>query len=158
MMMRFLEKALLAAPLFGLGVALATPGYAGVMSVTDKASISLATPTAQVDWRPYYHNHHRWHHARWGYAPRWGHRHWGYRHWGYGPRWGHRHWGYRHWGYRRWGYAPAWGYGAYAAAAPNCYGTSTWGYNPVGGLLGAAAGVAAAPLWAAGTVANPYWW
>ncbi|BDV36518.1 hypothetical protein [Methylocystis iwaonis] len=38
-----------------------TSSFAGVMSITDKASVSLSSSTNQVDWRPYRHHHHRWH-------------------------------------------------------------------------------------------------
>lgn len=41
--------------------ALPTPSFAGVMSITNKAAISLSQPMEQVDWRPYQHRHHRWH-------------------------------------------------------------------------------------------------
>lgn len=109
---------------------------AGVMPVTDKASIGLEAKTDLVDWRPYAHRHHRWH-AGW--------------HWGRGPGAS----------YARWGRTAAWGY----SGAPYCgYGAGggAWGYNPAGGgLLGAAADVATAPLWAAGAatdaVTNTFW-
>lgn len=197
--MRHLANAGLAASVGALIVVGApTISNAGVMSVTDKASISPAAQTDQVNWRRsgwgYGHrmgmNHWgyshrvgmtrwgyspRWGYAsRWGYAPRWRHARWGYGHWGYAPRWGYSRWGYApRWGYSRWGYAPRWGYSRWgyapttwgygAAAAPYCgYGNAwgygnTWGYNPVGGVLGAAADVATAPLWAAGAVTSPAW-
>jgi hypothetical protein len=100
--------------------------FAGVMPVTDKAAISLQAQTNVVDWRPYSHRHHHW-------RPGW--------HWGRGPG--------MH--YARWGRSAYWGY----AGSPYCgYGAGAWGYNPAGGLLGAATDVAAAPLWAAGTAAG----
>lgn len=115
-------------------LAAATPmsAFAGVMPMTDKATIGLQAQTDVVDWRPYSHRHHRWH-------PGW--------RWGRGPG--------AH--YARWHRPAYWGY----AGSPYCgYGASAWGYNPAGGLLGAATGVAAAPLWAAGTaaaaVADPF--
>ncbi len=38
-----------------------TASVAGVMPVTDSASVSLARPSIQVDWRAYPHRHDRWH-------------------------------------------------------------------------------------------------
>ena len=70
---------------------------AGAMSVTDKVSVSLTSPTDQVHWRPYHH------------------RHWGRWHYGWHRGW-HRHWGY----YPRWGFAPV----VYGYSAPVAYGYS----------------------------------
>ena len=44
--------------------ALPTESRAGVMRITDKSSVSLASPTDQVHWRRYYHRH--W--GRWNYG------------------------------------------------------------------------------------------
>jgi hypothetical protein len=117
-------------------IAAAAPAssFAGVMPVTDKPTISLQSRTDLVDWRPYAHRHHHWH-------PGW--------HWGRAPGAS----------YARWGRGVA--YGAYAGS-PYCrYGTGAWGYNPAGGVLGAATGLATAPLWAAGAAAGavtePFW-
>lgn len=44
-----------------------TMSFAGVMTITDRASISLWSPADQVDWRAYPHRHHRWH-AGWHYG------------------------------------------------------------------------------------------
>ncbi len=96
-----------------------TSSFGGVMSITDKATVSLPSPTDQVDWRAYPHRHHRWHMG-----------------WHYGwPR------------YRIGTYASAAPLAAYGAAAPACgnygvYGAAypayggcgAWGYG--GGLFG----------------------
>ncbi len=163
--MLHITKAGLAALAGGVVVAAApSVSHAGVMSIADRASVGFDSQATQVDWRPYVHRHHRWHPGwRWGYSPRvryvsrWGYApRWGYSRWGYAPRWRYSRWGYApRWGYSRWGYAPtAWGY---SAGAPYCnYGA--WGYSPVGGAVGLAADVAAAPLWAAGALTSPFWW
>jgi hypothetical protein len=109
--------------------ALPVESRAGVMSVTDKAHLSLASLTDQVHWRRY------------------GHRHWGRWHYGWHRGW-HRHYGYYR-GWRRYGYYPSY-YGPYYGPY---YGA--WGYNPVGATVGAAAGLAALPFVAA---TSPWWW
>jgi hypothetical protein len=44
----------------------ALPASAGVMTVVDKASLGVTSPTDQVGWRPYCRHHHRgW---RYGYS------------------------------------------------------------------------------------------
>ncbi len=126
------------------------PGQAGagVMSIADKATVSLPTHVQDVDWRPYQHRHHRWHYG-----------------WHYGwPR-------YRYGYYDGWNtayapparpaYAPA---GAAYGYSPGYYGGSAWGFNPLGAIFGAAADVATAPVWATETALGyptspPYrWW
>lgn len=106
------------------------PSFAGVMSVTSKAAISLSQPMEQVDWRRYQHRHHRWHMG-----------------WHYGwPR-------YRYGMYAGWNraYAPAvygsaYPAGVYGSAAyPGCATPGYYGYGgdglfglgaPGGGLFG----------------------
>lgn len=93
------------------------PSYAGVMSITDKASVSLPSPANQVDWRPYRHHHHRWHKG-WYY---------GWPEYRIGTTYGSA--------------APLATYGAaypscgvYGAAYPAYGGCGAWGYG--GGLFG----------------------
>jgi hypothetical protein len=164
-----------AALCFGIGLfLLPSASNAGVMSVAEKASVSLPSVTDKVHWRTYRHHHYRrWgyypRYRHWGYYPRWRHVRYGYyprwRYYGYYPRWRPAYYGYyprwRYYGYyprwrpayygyyprwRYWGYYPRWRYAYY----PRYYGTA-WGYNPVGAGLGAglglAAGIATAPLW-----------
>ncbi len=106
----------------------ALPAQAGVMSVTDKASISLTTSADQVHWRPYCHRH-RWHYG------------W-HRHYGYYPRWRYAY-------YPRYGYYRPWRYGYY----PPYYGY--WGFNPVGAALTAPLWGTGLAL---GALASPWWW
>lgn len=55
-------------------VAIAAPvgAEAGVMSISDRATISPDSPLEQVHYRRYHHHHH------------WRHAHWRHRHYGYG--------------------------------------------------------------------------
>ena len=98
-----------------------TSSFAGVMSITDRASVSLTTPVDQVHWRSCGYRHHRWH-TSWRYAPR-------YRYGMYTPR----------------VYASAApvatcgaaypGCGVYGSAYPTCGGAGYYGYGG-DGLLG----------------------
>ncbi len=98
--------------------------FAGVMSVTDKASISVSTPTDRVDWRAYPHRHHRWH-TGWYYGwPR-------YR---LGTAYGSAA------PFATYGAAYPW-YGAYGAAYPSCdCGTSGYAGDGWYGGVGLGAG------------------
>ncbi len=129
------RKSLTAALLLSVAAsAVPATSFAGVMPITDNASVSLSTATTQVDWRAFPHRHHRWHTG-----------------WYYGwPR-------YRYGMYAGWnpanapgvyGYAaPAATYGAaypscgaaYGAAYPSCGGCGTYGYG--GGLFGMGLGI-----------------
>lgn len=81
-----------------------TSSFGGVMSITDKASVSLPSPTDQVDWRAYPHRHHHWH-VGWHYG------------W---PR-------YRYGMYAGWN--PASAPGVYASAAPAYFGAAYPAYR-----------------------------
>jgi hypothetical protein len=147
--MRNLQKIGTAAALcLGVGLSLApNVTNAGVMSIADKSSVSLASPTDQVHWRRFCHRH-------WGY---YGVRHYGYYprcHYGYWrPRCHYGYYGYYPRTYGYYGYYPSWRYAYYPrwryAYYPSSYGYYGY-YNPVGSIFGAAAGLAAAastPLW-----------
>lgn len=95
----------------------AAPAFAGVMSITDKASVSLPSPTDQVDWRAYPHRHHHWH-AGWYYG------------------WPRFRYGYAGWNPSNAVYAsrPAY-YGAAYPAVGGCGAPAYYGYGG-GGLFG----------------------
>ncbi len=122
-------KTSLAAALCAATAMTALPAQAGVMSVTDKASVSLTSSTDQVHWRPYCHRHYRWRHG-WHYGWR--------RHYGYYPGW------------RYYGYYPRWRYGYYRP-----YYGAYWGFNPVGAALAAPLWGTGLAL---GALASPWWW
>jgi hypothetical protein len=109
---------------------------AGVMSVTGKSSVSLASPADQVHWRRYCH-----HHWRYGWRGGW------HRRYVYAPRW-------------RYVYVPRWRYSSYYPA----YGSAYYGagFNPLGTVFGTAAGLATSPFWAPGVAfgygGGPWWW
>ena len=83
--------------------ALPTESRAGVMSVTDKTSVSLASLSNNVHWRAYHHRH-------WG-----GWRH-GWRHYGWNPGWRYG-WNRGGYPYRNYGFGLGYPYyGAYGFA------------------------------------------
>jgi hypothetical protein len=149
--MRNLQKIGTAAALcLGMGLSLSPDvSNAGVMSIADKSSVSLASPTDQVHWRRFCHRH-------WGYYGYYPRRHYGY----YGgwcrPRCHYGYYGYYPRTYGYYGYYPSWRYAYYPRYRYGYYGGYPYGYgaygyyNPVGSILGAAAGLATAataPAW-----------